>query len=277
MDLAGTLAGIEQEAARTIGESETDYIGADGLLICGKCHTKKQFRGVFLGVEKIVPSLCKCRAEELEKEREAENRKKAMRLAAELRRTGMQESDLQNWTFANSDNENPRLMQAAKNYVEHFDEMKRAGKGLLLYGDCGTGKTYAAACIVNALIDRGIPCLMTNFSRVLNTLWSIEKKQEYIDAFNQYSLLVLDDLGAERQSEYVAEQVFNVIDSRCRAKLPMIVTTNLTLRELTAPEKNKRIYDRLLGRCHPIEVNGESRRRKQLKDDLSDMNKLLGL
>lgn len=277
MDLAETLAGIEQEAARTIGENETDYIGEEGLLMCGKCHTKKQFRGVFLGMEKVVPSLCRCRAEELEKEREAEERKKTMRLAKELRRAGMPESDMQGWTFANSDNENPRLIQAAKNYVENFGELKRTGKGLLLYGDCGTGKTYAAACIVNALIDQGIPCLMTNFSRVLNTLWSIEKKQEYIDAFNQYSLLVLDDLGAERQSEYVAEQVFNVIDGRYRAKLPLIVTTNLSLREMTAPGANKRIYERLLERCHPVEVSGESRRRKKLKEEFSDMNKLLGL
>lgn len=277
MDLAETLAGIEQEAARTIGENETDYIGEEGLLMCGKCHTKKQFRGVFLGMEKVVPSLCRCRAEELEKEREAEERKKTMRLAKELRRAGIPESDMQGWTFANSDNENPRLIQAAKNYVENFGELKRTGKGLLLYGDCGTGKTYAAACIVNALIDQGIPCLMTNFSRVINTLWSIEKKQEYIDAFNQYSLLVLDDLGAERQSEYVAEQVFNVIDGRYRAKLPLIVTTNLSLREMTAPGANKRIYERLLERCHPVEVSGESRRRKKLKEEFSDMNKLLGL
>lgn len=277
MDLAETLAGIEQEAARTIGENETDYIGTDGLMVCGKCHTKKQYKGIFLGLEKVVPSLCKCRAEEMEKEREAEKRKEAMRLAKKLRRAGMPVSDMQAWTFANSDNDNPRLMQAAQNYVANFDELKREGKGLLLYGDCGTGKTYAAGCIANALIDQGIPCLMTIFSRVLNTLWGIEKKQEYIDAFNQYSLLVLDDLGAERQSEYVAEQVFNIIDSRCRAKLPMIVTTNLTLRELTAPQANKRIYDRLLGVCHPVEVTGESRRRKKLKDDLSDMNKLLGL
>lgn len=277
MDLAGTLAGIEAAAAAAIGTNEEDYIGTDGLVVCGKCHTKKQYKGIFLGLEKVVPSLCKCRAEELEKERRAEEMRQRMRLAKDLRRAGMPESDMQAWTFANSDNDNPRLMQAAKNYVANFDELKRAGKGLLLYGDCGTGKTYAAACIVNALIDRGIPCLMTNFSRVLNTLWSIEKKQEYIDAFNQYSLLVLDDLGAERQSEYVAEQVFNIIDGRCRAKLPMIVTTNLTLRELTAPQANKRIYDRLLGMCHPVEVAGESRRRKKLKDDLSDMNKLLGL
>ena len=277
MDLAETLAGIEQEAARTIGENETDYIGEEGLLMCGKCHTKKQFRGVFLGVEKVVPSLCRCRAEELEKEREAEERKKTMRLAKELRRAGMPESDMQGWTFANSDNENPRLIQAAKSYVDNFDKLKPFGKGLLLYGDCGTGKTYAAACIVNALIDQGIPCLMTNFSRVINTLWSIEKKQEYIDAFNQYSLLVLDDLGAGRQSEYVAEQVFNVIDGRYRAKLPLIVTTNLSLREMTAPGANKRIYERLLERCHPVEVSGESRRRKKLKEEFSDMNKLLGL
>ena len=120
---------------------------------------------------------------------------------------------------------------------------------------------------------------MTNFARVLNTLWSIENKQGYIDSLNKFDLLVLDDLGAERRSEYAQEQVFNVIDSRYRAKLPLIVTTNLTMKELTAPDNigNGRIYDRLLEMCHPVEISGKSRRRQKVANEFKDTNKLLGL
>ena len=70
--------------------------------------------------------------------------------------------------------------------------------------------------------------------------------------------------------------MFSIIDARCRAKLPMIVTTNLSLREMTMPSNNKRIYERILGRCHPVEVTGENRRRQELKDDLTEMNEMLG-
>ena len=78
---------------------------------------------------------------------------------------------------------------------------------------------------------------MTNFSRILNTLTGMhfEDRNQFIDSLNQYSLLIIDDLGIERNSEFALEQVFNVIDSRYRSKKPLIVTTNLTLQELNTP------------------------------------------
>ena len=190
---------------------------------------------------------------------------------------GFPESDMQYWTFTNADG--CKIIWAAEKYVENFDRFIQEGKGLLLHGGVGVGKTFAAACIVNALIDKGRPCLMTNFSRILNTLWGIDEKQAYIDSLNKFDLLVLDDLGIERQSEYVQEQVFNVVDSRYRAKLPLIVTTNLPLKELTSPESvgYGRIYDRLLEMCHPVKVEGESRRRQKVAGGYASMNAMLGL
>ena len=192
---------------------------------------------------------------------------------------GFPESDMENWTFEQDDGAHPGIMRAMKIYVDNFAELSRQGKGLLLYGDVGTGKTFAAACVVNALIDAGYPCLMTNFARVLNTLWGTEKKQDYIDNLNSFRLLVLDDLGAERRSEYSQEQVFNVIDARYRAKLPLIITTNLEIDEIKNPKDigNARIYDRILEMCHPIRLSGCNRRRKKIREDFHDMNKLFEL
>ena len=251
----------------------------DGLLYCGKCHTPKEFRGSFLGMVKVVPCLCRCRSAKLaaeEQQRKAEKRQARIR---QHRRASFLESDMQHWNFAADDGADPRIMRAAKNYVGNFTQFREQGKGLLLYGGVGTGKTFAAACIANALIDSGRTCLMTNFARVLNTLWSIEEKQAYIDSFNQFDLLVLDDLGAERRSEYAQEQVFNVIDARYRAKLPMIITTNLSIDEIKKPDSigNSRIYDRVLEMCHPVEVTGKSRRRQKVAADFRSMNELLGL
>ena len=117
-------------------------------------------------------------------------------------------------------------------------------------GDVGTGKSFFAGCIANALLEQGVPVLMTNFSRILNALSGLysEEKNQYIDSLNQYSLLIIDDLGIERSTEFALEQVFNVIDSRYRSKLPLIVTTNMTLEELKNPQDltRSRIYDRVL-------------------------------
>ena len=138
----------------------------------------------------------------------------------------------------------------------------------MLYGNVGTGKTFIAACIANELIDECIPCIVTNFSRIVNQLsgtW--EGKQEYIDSLNSYSLLVIDDFAMERSTEYVNEIVYNVIDSRYRAGFPLIVTTNLSMGQFKNPEdiNKQRIYSRINEMCYAVQVSG-SDRRADIKD-----------
>lgn len=89
-------------------------------------------------------------------------------------------------------------------------------------------------------------------------------------------LVVFDDLGAERSSEYALENVFMMVDERYRARKPTIVTTNLTLNELKNPQgmDRKRIYDRILEMCVPIYFDGPSRRRETADDKLLIMQEL---
>ena len=77
---------------------------------------------------------------------------------------------------------------------------------------------------------------------------------------DDYSLLVIDDLGVERNTEYAMEQMFTVIDSRYRSKKPLIVTTNLKLEEIKNPPDlaHARIYDRILERCAPVLFSGKN-------------------
>lgn len=274
------IDGIEKTAAENIKAEQGDYIGEDGLLYCGKCRTKKQ--GEYnMPWGKVRPYiLCKCESEKRAAEEEEIKLAEQKRRIKELRRIGFPESKLQEWTFENDDNANSRITQAMKKYVDNFTEFRKSGQGLLLYGDVGTGKTYAAAEVANALIDKGHFVLMTNFARIANTVSGMfEGKQEYYDSFNRFELLILDDLAAERKTEYMQEIVYNVIDSRYRAGLPMIITTNLTARELKNPQDitNKRIFDRVLERCLPIEVKGENRRHKKVAENFNELNSLLGL
>ena len=127
----------------------------DGLLYCGKCHTPKEFRGSFLGMVKVVPCLCRCRSEKLAEEEQQRKAEKQQARIRQHRRASFLESDMQHWNFAADDGADSRIMRAAKNYVGNFTQLREQGKGLLLYGGVGTGKTFAAACIANALIDSG--------------------------------------------------------------------------------------------------------------------------
>lgn len=279
MDVNAMVDALEARAAASIKAEEGDYIGEDGLLYCHKCNTRKQTEVNILGTIRRPMCMCKCEAAKRAAEEEERNRIKFEQRVKELRRMGFPESEMQNWTFANDDLTNEKITKAAGRYVENFSELRKNGKGLLLYGNTGTGKTYTACEIANALIDKGYPVLVTNFARILNTLQGTFEKQEYIDGFNNFQLLVIDDLGIERDTAFAKEQVFNIIDSRYRSGLPMIITTNLTMEKIKNPEdiENRRIYDRILERCFPIEVDGGSRRRKAVREDYETMKNLLGL
>lgn len=279
MDIANVISGIEARAAESIKAEQGDYI-LDGLLYCGKCNTKKQTRVMIFGQERTPPCLCKCAVEKRDREETERQRIEFEKRIKEMRRVGFPDEEMQKWTFERDDRANEHITNVGRKYVENFDIMRENGKGLLYYGPVGTGKTFAAACIANALIDKGFPCLVTNFARLINTISGMyDGKQEYIDGLNRFALLIIDDLATEADTEYRNEIVFNIIDSRYRAGLPIIVTTNLTAEELknSADIRKQRIYSRLFERCIPLEVKGVDRRRNRLKNDFKAYTDLLGL
>ena len=279
MDFESVINGVEQAAADRIKPEQGDYI-VDGLLFCGKCQTPKQVRVTFFGHERTPYCLCKCAAEQREREEKERKRREHELRIQEKRKAGFPDKDLINCTFANDDHANEKISNVAQRYAANFDSMLKDGKGLLLFGGVGTGKTFTAACIANALIDKGYDCLVTNFARLINTISGMYAgKQEYIDSLNAFDLLIIDDLAAERDTEYMNEIVYNIVDSRYRAGLPMIITTNLTADELKNPVdvRKQRVYSRLLEICIPIEVTGEDRRRTRLKRDFSEYKNILGL
>lgn len=251
---------------------------SDHLIYCTKCHTPRQGRYTLQGRVFMPPIRCKCQQEIYDQE---EAKRKLSEKQAEIERmkaSGLQDKSLYDYTFEKDTGINPEMHLAHK-YVENWDDMKARSSGLLLWGDVGTGKSFFAGCIANALLEKGVPVLMTNFSRILNTLSGMhfEDRNQFIDSLNRYSLLIIDDLGIERNSEFALEQVFNVIDSRYRSKKPLIVTTNLTLDELKHPKDlaRARIYDRVLERCVPLKINNQNIRELNAAANMQEARKIL--
>ncbi len=234
-----------------------------GLLMCGKFYTRKQKKISFLGVERIVCCLCRCAAEELEKVEKERKDRETVEGISRLKSAGLQDKTFFGYTFANCDETHPCAGYAHR-YAEHFAEFQKNGQGLLLWGDVGTGKTFLAGRIANALMERNIPMLMTSFPKLLNALGGIYsgEKNEYLQSLNRYQLLIIGDLGVERDTPYVLETVYLVIDERYKSGKPFIITTNLSLQELQNPAdlEHGRIYDRIMERCVPVAFSGTNYR-----------------
>jgi DNA replication protein DnaC len=188
---------------------EGDYTDSEGFLVCGKCHTRKQqditlpaFGGKSERVVR-VGIVCECRKKEIEAERAAEERRQFLQRMEVLRRDGITDPAYLRYTFDQDDNRNPEVSEVCRRYVENWDEMFKDNIGILFYGGVGTGKSFLACCIANALIEKLVPVSVTNFPRILNKLQGFgfgEERQEFIDKLQRYKLLVIDDLGVERDT-----------------------------------------------------------------------------
>lgn len=275
---------IIEHLANTItraNASDDDYLNpSDNLLYCGKCHTPKQkrFDKPLLDTIDTVPIPCECRSKEIEEERRQDDLRKHLQTVERLGQRGIRDRKILDWTFGNDNGSTPN-MDKAKRYVEQFEQIKADNIGLLLWGNVGTGKSYFAGCIANALIEQEVSVCMTNFGIILADMMNISiDKNEYISNLNRNALLIIDDFGMERDTPFALEQLYNVIDSRYTASNPLIVTTNLTLHEMqnTALQTDyRRIYDRILEMCVPILFEGESRRKDKAEEKRNKLREIL--
>lgn len=276
MDLTGVLPISESGAERL---AEGDHIGEDGLVYCGKCGSRKQLRVKFGDRTHVVRCVCKCESKELEEKKKQEEYEEQMRRINRLKEASMMDKKYREVTFDKYEvrEENKKVFEVAKKYVDRFQDMYKKNQGLLLYGPVGTGKSFTAACIGNYLLNNAKPVIMTSFVKILQDIWENDREAEYITILNSASLLIIDDLGTERETDYALEKVYNIIDSRVRANKPMIITSNLELNDMMECEdiRKKRIYDRILECCYPMYVGGKSFRMMKAAQRFDEMKDFL--
>lgn len=278
-NVSAALGQLSQLISENQVPRDGEYPGEGGLLYCGKCHTPVQCRVELWGEKKIVPCICKCRKEEMETQKQRMEEQERQNRIRRLKANGIQEKHLFDWNFGVANDS--EIIRRAKSYVDRWQKARARNLGLLFWGEVGTGKSFAAACIANALLEKGTPVLMTNFSKILNQMGAMysDERYQYIASFSSFPLLIIDDLGIERNTEYALEQVYAVIDERYKSGLPLIITTNLTISELRNPPDvaHARIYSRVLEMCSPVYVGGNDLRTAVGKDKQSIVKEVLGL
>ncbi len=174
--------------------------------------------------------------------------------------------------------ENERTFRIAERYVENFPEMYRQNQGMLFWGGVGTGKSYTAAAIANELMERLNPVIMTSFVKLLQDMQGFDSDDgAYMNRLNRAKLLIIDDLGAERGTDFALEKVYDIIDSRYRSGKPAIFTTNLTMRQMKecTDIRYNRIYDRIFEMCYPVKFDGLSWRKREAAERYASIKNIL--
>ena len=251
-----------------------DYIDKKtGLLTCGKCHTPKEALipgGAELFGTRKFRVLCKCQQDARDQEEQEQRQREFRDQVYFLRREAFRDIPGQNWRFDNAQNSD--RLEKVKRYADHWEQMQQDGTGLLLFGGVGTGKSYAAGCLANALLDQGHSVGFVGLSDVVNRLQGCfgTDREKYLKELLKPELLILDDLGAERSTSFGKEQVFDVVNKRTLSGRPLVVTTNIPLKIMQAAEdiQDRRIFDRVLEKCVPIAFTGDSFRKANAKESL---------
>lgn len=137
------------------------------------------------------------------------------------------------------------------------------GEGTFLFGRCGRGKTYAAACAVRVFVEKGKTAKLTTTTEFLQTIKDEFDKAGEAQALKRaqgYDLLALDDFGMEKRTEWSMEQLEALLNKRYEAEKPTIITSNYSvakLRDLWGGVEGDRIASRIAGACYRQEVKGE--------------------
>ena len=285
----GFMENIAAKGIKNQVRNPGDYEDEEGLLVCGVCGEQRQKFIDFAApteddpnhTKKLkVATMCRCEREVEERRKREKQNEEDMERIRKLKKASLMDEKLSGATFRNfkPTKYNARNLKLCQRYAEKFDLMLEKNQGLLFWGDVGTGKSFAAACIANYLLERKIPVIMTSFVKLLEVIQaSREEEPAILNRLGYAKLVVFDDLGAERGTDYALEKVYNIIDSRYRKSLPMILTTNLTIEEMKRDMDTRysRIYDRIFEICYPMQFTGPSWRKTEASRRFDEMKKLL--
>lgn len=223
-----------------------------------------------LGRKRMVQPVCECEAKEQDKFKEEAEKyqlRKDVEKLFSIHNLGERFKESSFETFI----PRPGAEQAykfAKMYVNDFDSWEE--ESLIFWGVPGNGKTHLVAAVANELDRQGkivvfisMPDLLEKIKGTFNKD-SSESEEQIMRALHACDLLIIDDIGAERVTEWVEEVIFRIVDGRYRKKKPIAATSNLKPK-LLADKIGERSYDRLTEMSQTVENKATSYRREKAK------------
>jgi DNA replication protein DnaC len=168
--------------------------------------------------------------------------------------------------LAENDGIAPDVLDAVREFADQVEDRLDSGRGLWLMGDVGTGKTTLAMLVSKAAAEAGrtvaiysLPRLLARIRRTYDGEPGEDSYLEFFDRLTSVDLLHIDDLGAEKRSDWVLEQLYAIVDERYQSQRSMVVTSNLDPDQLKE-QIGSRVVSRLAEICRELPLWGEDRR-----------------
>lgn len=222
---------------------------------------------------------CKC-VEQAIKEAKLEKTLSFASIPSEFTGVKVNDFDCMVYTTSNAVNIATAARKIAKNYILEFKKFQDNGKGLYFYSkEKGSGKTMLALALGNALINMcntsvkfvTTPELFAEIKKTYDKS-SEFKESELLDSLKQVPVLILDDIGTEKQSGWVNDILYQILNTRMTAKLVTIFTSNVHISQLAHDE---RIKSRIEKMSFPVQMPEESIRKQIATKENEDMAKVL--
>ncbi|MBA2462143.1 MAG: ATP-binding protein [Actinobacteria bacterium] len=162
----------------------------------------------------------------------------------------------------------PGQVRAIRKFVRELDANLDAGRGLWLFGGPGTGKTTLAMIVSKAALDAGRTVAIYSLPKLLaeiRTTFDEDAVHSYtslLDKLTEVDLLHIDDVGAEKTSDWVLEQLYAIVNARYEEERSVVITTNLVEREQMVEQIKERTVSRLEEMCEVLPLYGEDARRR---------------
>jgi DNA replication protein DnaC len=157
-----------------------------------------------------------------------------------------------------------RVVDEVRAFATRIGEHLDAGRGLWFMGPVGTGKTTLAILVSKAALAAGRSVAIYSLPRLLNEIRDTHRAErshlELLDRLTAVDLLHIDDVGAERTTDWVLEELYSIVNARYEDRRSMVITTNITDRDELCQQITERTVSRLTEMCDELPLLGHDRR-----------------
>ncbi len=158
----------------------------------------------------------------------------------------------------------PKIVAATRRFAEDIGHHLDHGRGLWFMGPVGTGKTTLAMLVSKAALKLGRSVAIYSLPRLLNEIRDTHRAErshvDLLDRLTAVDLLHVDDVGAERTTDWVLEELYSIVNARYEDQRAMVITTNILDREALCEQITERTVSRLTEMCDELPLLGHDHR-----------------